>query len=291
MVAETYNPETLQLRCMEIWGGNGEFWNSISVPGIDATAYCHPFEDDHAGGDILYVSICGAGNIARFVVADVSGHGEQVSAMAASLRKKMRRFIGTADQSRFAVALNHEFKEMAAGGQFATAILGTYYAPTDHLILCNAGHPPPLWYRADRDTWTILEEGRPDVVPIRSGAQAGIADLPLGVIEPTSYRQFAVPLSKGDMVVLYTDSLSEAPRPRGGILESEGLRDVAGSLPGLRPERFTRDFLDAIDRATGGATINDDITLLVLHHNASDPPKLSLNDRVRIFGRMIGLGA
>ncbi|MCP4593424.1 MAG: SpoIIE family protein phosphatase, partial [bacterium] len=131
--------------------------DAVSVPGIDAWVYSRPVGGQSSGGDIHYVSTCGGGKIARFAVADVSGHGVAVSELATQLRKLMRAHINTVDQTRFIRVLNRAFTALASDGKFATALLATYFAPTAHLITCNAGHPPPLWYRSADQTWRSLE--------------------------------------------------------------------------------------------------------------------------------------
>ena len=75
----------------------------------------------------------------------------------------------------------------------------SYFAPTDHLIVCNAGHPRPIWYDASEKSWRFLDH----TVKETSDAPN---NLPLGLIDPTKYVQFAVKLSPDDLVVAYTDS-------------------------------------------------------------------------------------
>ena len=273
-----------EMACMEIWGGNRAITDAISAPGIDAWVYSRPYGGGEGGGDVHYVSMCAAGKIARFVVADVSGHGESVSAFALSLRKLMRKHINTPDQTRFARALNDDLTRGAEGGMFATAVLASYFAPTDHLILCNAGHPRPLWWRAEAREWRILTHD------IEEAAESA-ANLPLGIIEPTEYHQFGIPLGVGDRVLLYTDSLVEARAPGGRMLGEIGLlalaREVAdagndSTLVERLVERV-RLFADDVD-------FNDDVTAMLLCHNGADPPRQTIGEKIRVLGKMMGIG-
>lgn len=270
------------LQCMEIWGGNQAIANALSVPGMDAWVYSEPVGGQRAGGDIHYISTCGGGKIARFAVADVSGHGEAVSALSAELRKLMRRHINTLDQSRFIRALNQAFSDLASGGRFATALLTTYFAPTDHLIVCNAGHPPPLWYRAGRRTWTPLVQTSTECVD-------RLANLPLGVVHPTAYYQFAVPLERGDLVLIYTDALPESQAPGGQRLGPDGLLELVRGLAVDDPARFFDRLLDGLSAYRGGAPADDDATLILLHHNAADRPRQSVGEMLRVMGKMLHL--
>jgi len=277
------------LSCMEIWGGSDPVHQAISVPGIDAYVRSEPHDGGVAGGDIHYLSLCGAGNISRYVIADVSGHGEAVGRIAGSLRKLMRKHINRIDQSRFAMALNEEFSQLSGQGQFATAILLTYFAPTDELIICNAGHPRPLWYQASLNRWTLLHETVSDERE-QAARDRVMHDLPLGVIEPTDYHQFVVALEPGDLVVVYTDALIESADAEGSQLGEQGLIELVRSIGPESPERLCNDLLCRVGAIRDSVDPGDDQTVMVLHHNATNPPSQSIGDRLRVLGRMMGLG-
>jgi serine phosphatase RsbU (regulator of sigma subunit) len=233
--------------------------------------------------------MCVAGAITRFALADVSGHGASAGELADTLRRLMRKHINTPDQTRLARALNGEFSALEASGRFATALLGTYFAPTDHFIVCNAGHPRPLWWRAYEEEWTFLEPGASGVTRPDHGEEVGVADLPLGIIEPTAYRQFAAHLGRGDLIVAYTDGLSEAADASGRQLGEEGLLAVAREFDPSRPELIGPGLLARATAHRGGSPPEDDLTLMVLHHNAAEPPGITFAERVRILGRVLGL--
>jgi len=276
------NAHTMQ--CMEVWGGNTAVDNGVIMPGLDAWVFARPHGDGAGGGDVHYVSSCATGRITRLLVADVAGHGESVSAVGLNLRTLMRRYVNYLDQSRFVAQLNREFNDIAQAGGFATAVAATYWAPTSVLLACNAGHPRPLWYRARKKAWRFLEpldasETEPD---------QSLRNLPLGIVEPTSFMQFGVRLSRGDLVVFYTDSLIEAPGPDGRQLGEQGLLDLVRSLdpadpPALRAELFAR-----LDAWRGGGAPNDDVTVLIFRHNGTKPT-MSFIDRVRANVRFLRL--
>ena len=93
----TIEHRPVELRCMEIWGGSARTEQAVSVPGIDVYVRSQTYKGNDRGGDLYYVSQCGLGNIARFVLADVSGHGAEASGVAAMLARLMRKHINTAD--------------------------------------------------------------------------------------------------------------------------------------------------------------------------------------------------
>ncbi|MBL8764823.1 MAG: serine/threonine-protein phosphatase [Phycisphaerae bacterium] len=287
-------PSGVALACMEIWGGNRAVETALSVPGIDAWILSQPYREADSGGDIHYVSMCAAGRIARFALADVSGHGAGVGPLALGVRALMRRNINTLDQTRLARALNESFKELDPRGRFATALLATYFTPSDHLVLCNAGHPPPLLYRAAARTWEYLTpdsegvSGRGDELP-------GASNLPLGVIDPTEYAQFAVELATGDVAILYTDALLEAaaagPGPKR-LLGTAGLLEIVRGMGAGNASDLGRELVRRVDAHAGVTSPrqrDDDLTVVVLRHNAGEPPRQGLVERIRITARMLGL--
>lgn len=271
------------LQCMEIWGGYQPVRDSVAMPGIDVWVHSQPHADSEGGGDIHYVSMCGAGAIGRFLLADVSGHGADVARIAHDLRRIMRRHINQLGSARMARELNAEFSGLAEAGRFATALIATYFAPTDQLVIANAGHPRPLWYRARRDQWQILHEDDP------ACDQTGPRNLPLGVIADTGYHQFAVTLDPGDRLLLYTDALTEARNPAGRLLGETGLLGLVRALDHGHPEQTAEALVAALGQYRGGHASDDDLTFLFLHHNASHPPRQTFGQRVRTLAKMVGL--
>lgn len=272
------------LQCMEVWGGNVAAENGVSAHGVDAWITSIPYRGEPSGGDIHYVSMCGEGRIARFVLADVAGHGTTVSDLAGTLRSLMRKHIGTPDQARFARSLNRAFGRLSRDGIFATAALATYFAPTNQLIACLAGHPRPLWYHAGSRSWTLLSHES-------SPSDSSVRNLPLGIIHPTEYRQFAVTLELGDLVVLYTDGVTEQGGPGSKKLSDGQLLEMARTVDAADHPTLGSSLLAASDVMLGrrAELRDDDATVLVLHHNGASPPQVSLGHRLRMMGKMLGL--
>lgn len=249
-------PSTEVMQCMEVWGGNQPVDSVVSLSGLDAWVYSQPFGHASGGGDVYYVSSCATGRITRLLVADVSGHGVVVGELAVSLRDLMRRYVNFLDQTRFVAAMNRQFTELAEAGKFATAVVITYFATSRHLSLCNAGHPPPLVYRAATRQWNFLRRNRPDGVIDN--------DLPLGIQDVFDYTEFEVRLGHGDIVLCFTDSLIEARLPDGGLLGAEGLLNVLRKLSVNEPAQMIPDLLKALQLRTGSDGLaNDDVTILL----------------------------
>jgi serine phosphatase RsbU (regulator of sigma subunit) len=212
------------------------------------------------------------------MIADVSGHGQSASATATSLRTLMRKFINQVDQRRAVQFLNHEFSRQETSGRFATAILGTFWGPTNTLTMCNAGHPRPIWYRARTGRWDVL-------VPAAHRAESDDpVDVPLGVIDSTTYRQVEVDLKPGDLVLLYTDSLVEARLPTGKLLGEAGLVEALNRVGIADPQTLIPSLLAEFARLQ--AVINDDLTALLLRPNGLTPP-LTVGERARAIVHIV----
>lgn len=277
-------PAELDLQCMEIWGGSHAVEKRIAMPGLDAWVFSRPYHGEASGGDVHYVSLCGGGIVTRLLVADVSGHGSAVAEFAGSLRELMRQNINSESQVQLVRALNRQFAELAQSRRFATAIVATYLATHACLAVCNAGHPRPLWYRADLGRWELLtpEAGEP---------VTAMANLPLGLDEETPYDQFAIAPGKGDVLLFYTDALIEASDASGRMLGEEGLLEVARGLDMGDPGRVGPALLAGVDRHSGGRASDDDMTLLALHHTAAGPRRLSVAEKLDVYAKVFGMEA
>ena len=212
------------MTCMEVWGGNTRSDSGVIMPGLDAWIYSEPWQHDTAGGDVHYRSSCASGQVVRMLVADVAGHGESVAKTAADLRALMRRYVNDHDQIRFVRSLNREFTAASSDGIFATAVAMTFDSPTNNLLICNAGHPPPLWYQSALKKWTYLV---PD--------EAASANVPWGIVDTVDYEQFAVRLRVGDLVLCYTDSLIETRDADGELIGQAGLLGLIRQLDNPEP--------------------------------------------------------
>jgi len=255
-MAATAQPATHQLSCLEVWGGNQHVSALVELPGLLAWVESAPYQHATGGGDLHYMSACNNGVVARVALADVSGHGPAVSTIAVKLRDLMRQFVNYWDQTELVRGLNDAFPKDDSGLKYASAAILGYYTGSGELLFTNAGHPPPLFYRARTQAWDFLREDSPEV-------KRAIEGLPLGLIPGTAYQQTAVQLEPGDLVVLYTDGLSEALDASGAELGLQGLLQMARQVPPDTPAGAGSQLLAAVRAFRAGAA-NDDETLLVL---------------------------
>jgi serine phosphatase RsbU (regulator of sigma subunit) len=253
--------EVLKIACQEVRGGNHLATYSAELPGLAGWVSCHPLQPSPRGGDVYYMSACSQGVMARVVLADVSGHGEAVSVAAGRLRDALRRHVERWDQSTLIRQLNEIFLKGAERAQFATAFVASFYSNSGELLFTNAGHVPPLWYRAAAREWSFLL----DSTPFRKE----IVNLPLGLIGGTSYTQTAIQLEPGDLLLLYTDGVSEAYDETGAQLGLERLLSIARNLPTDSALAAGKGLLAAVARFRGAAPVADDETVLTLRRHAA----------------------
>jgi len=254
------------LACLELRGGNRAAVYHAELPALNAWVSCRPLQPAMRGGDLYYLSVCSRGSVSRVTLADVAGHGESVSAAAERLRDALREHADHWDQSALIRRLNDDFLKGSADGRFATAFLLSHYAETGELLFTNAGHLPPLWYRARLQEWTFLRDETP--------YSKEIADLPLGIIPGTTYRQTAVQLEPDDLLLLYTDGVSESRDDHGQQLGLDRLLEIAGGLPTGSASAAGEALLAAVARFRRSAPPADDETVVALHrhpHEAKPP--------------------
>jgi sigma-B regulation protein RsbU (phosphoserine phosphatase) len=259
------------MQCMEVWGGNRPMNSGVEIGGLDAWVYSQPYKGDERGGDVYYVSSCATGRITRLLVADVSGHGEGVSATAISLRGLMRKYVNFLDQTQLVQSLNTQFARLSEEGRFATAITMTFFGPTRHLTLCNAGHPPPMLYRSREKRWDVLQPGEAE------------ANYPWGIVDQCDYDQLQLPLDVDDLLLCYTDALPEARTDGGEFLGTENLLRIVATLDASAPAALISSLLEAINRE--GYKTADDVTALLLRPSGIAPQR-NLLEPFRIIGRM-----
>jgi len=251
-----------RLACFELWGGNSLVAHPIELPGLLGWVSSTPFGEAASGGDVHYLSVCSRGETSRIALADVAGHGESASAVADRLRQVLRHHTDNWDQSALMRELNEAFQQDAQGVELATAVVLGFYCGTGELLFTNAGHPPVLWRHAQSGLWEWLEERTPYAKDVEG--------LPLGLIIGTDYTQTAVELKRDDLLLLYTDGITESRNPNGDELGLEGLLELVRSLPvdpKQEPAVFGSDLVEKLRQFRGSAPRRDDETFMLIQRS------------------------
>jgi phosphoserine phosphatase RsbU/P len=247
------------LTCREVWASNRNVAHTVELPGLQGWMYSAPLELGHDGGDVHCLSACDYGVLSRVVVADVSGHGQSIAAVASDLLRLVRDHMNRLEQSTLLMELSASLSTVKTnkGAAYATAVVVGFDSTCGDLTVTNAGHPPPLWYRAAQHEWKLLQ--KPD-----SSAPGPPVGLPIGLQFPTSYEDVVVAFGPDDLLICYTDGLSDATDDEGVTLGVDGLLELARGLPIESPMAAGATLLGLVDAFRHGAPASDDETLVVL---------------------------
>jgi sigma-B regulation protein RsbU (phosphoserine phosphatase) len=264
---------------MEVWGGSQIASSGVELAGLDVWIYSKPFGQAQRGGDVYYVSSCASGRISRLLLADVSGHGKSVASTAADLRTLMRRFVNRLDQKEFVRLLNQQFTTLSRQGTFSTAVVTTFFAPSRRLLICNAGHPRPLLFRALDGRWSFLgQQDNPE--------RKGPCNIPFGIFQLADYEHLDIELDPGDCLLSYTDALIESCDSDGEMLGEEGLLRIVNLLGDIPVEELIATLLPEIAQRFPDNLSADDVTLMVIRANGRSL-HFSFREQLDAIGRFL----
>jgi sigma-B regulation protein RsbU (phosphoserine phosphatase) len=202
---------------------------------------------DLVGGDYYdYVRIA-EGHLG-IVVADVSGKGIPAALIMASFRASLIAEIRNNYSIRTIMAkVNRLLWESVEIDRFVTAIYGVLDLHARRFTYVNAGHNPALLYRAATGKFDQLDATGPL----------------LGTFEATTYKERHTEIHPGDVLVLYTDGVTEAMSPTGELFGLERLQEIVRERAGEGAGSVKRGILEAVRRFQEGHKA-DDLTLVVL---------------------------
>jgi sigma-B regulation protein RsbU (phosphoserine phosphatase) len=246
-----------RLEHAETWSGNDRTAVIVEMPGLAAWVHSVPSGTGAGGGDVHYVSVCPNGIVSRIALADVSGHGQAVVLLGEKLRELMLRYLPALEQVGLMRDLNRAVQKELDGVHYATMVAAGWHGPRGLLVLTNAGHPPPCRYRAARNEWSWIEGKRAS----ERGRTAGV---PLGLLADSAYGRAVLKPEVGDLVLLYTDGVSEATNEAGKELGRDGLMTIAQSIDTSSAEAFGGQLVSELALFRGRAQPTDDETVIVL---------------------------
>jgi predicted ester cyclase len=183
-----------------------------------------------------------------FVVGDVSGKGPAAALLAAEIQGVLATHSYSADAPTNAVArVNQVLTRRPIESRFATLAYGVLELG-GRLTFCNAGHNPPVLLRGS--TCRRLELG----------------GRILGAFEHATFEEEVVQLDPGDVLVVFSDGVTEALNARDEEFGDERLLACVRANRGLTPSALLERLLEVLRDFTQGAAQNDDRTLLVMQY-------------------------
>jgi sigma-B regulation protein RsbU (phosphoserine phosphatase) len=214
------------------------------LPGIDlaGTTITH----DEVGGD-YYDFIPVSESRLGIAIADVSGKGIPAALIMAGFRMSLLAEV----RNEFAIRavmrkVNSLLHESTDRGKFVTAFYGLLDHKNRVLTFSNAGHNPPILFR---------REGK-----IQYLSEGGVA---LGVLADATYEERPIALRPGDVLLFYTDGVSEAESPSGEHFGVQRIERLVESMHEQDAASIMRGLIARVQEWSAGGQ-SDDLTLVVL---------------------------
>lgn len=217
------------------------------VPGLELAAFSRPA--DIVGGDYFdfFRFRDGAHGLA---IGDVAGKGMSASLLMASLQASLHTLAPDYDSPADVVRrLNLLFCHSIHLTKFVTLFVARIDPQTGQLTYCNAGHNPPLLLRA-------ASNGRG---PLSTLQPTGAA---IGLVEEFEFGVETVGLAPGDVLLLYTDGVTEAINPQAEEFGQERLVELVRQGSDWSAQSLVRAVRQGLQEFTGGQPLADDTTIV-----------------------------
>ncbi|RKY85134.1 hypothetical protein DRQ09_07700 [candidate division KSB1 bacterium] len=214
-------------------------------PGFDIFAV--NISSKQVGGDYFDIIRLDKNRLA-IAIADVSGKSVPaallMSNLQASLRALARAEISISDMiSR----INNMIFENTSPDKFITFFYGVIDGTTRKMKYCNAGHNPPFLVRKD-DSHLLLDKG----------------GLILGIMENLSYEEEEVRLFQGDVMLLYTDGVSEAMNVNDEEFGEQRIEEILKKNRNLSSDKLISKIISAVKEHCKNVPQSDDITMIAI---------------------------
>lgn len=215
------------------------------IDGLDYAGHCRPARG--IGGDYYDFLALPEGRLG-IAIGDVSGKGIPAALLMATLQASLRgRLIAApSDLASLMVSLNRQIFETSAHNRYATFFFAVFEPESRRLRYVNAGHNAPA----------VLRAGAP---PIRLSGGGPV----IGLLADASYREECVQLAPGDLVVAFTDGISEAMNAADEEWTEDRLIAAAITASTQSPRDLIATLVAGADAHAAGAPQFDDMTLVV----------------------------
>jgi serine phosphatase RsbU (regulator of sigma subunit) len=199
------------------------------------------------GGDYYDFLDFGPGSIG-FVLADISGKGIHAALLMASLQANLRSqyALARSDLASLLESVDRLFFESTASNHFATMFFGRYEDASRRLVYANCGHNPPLLARADGHVDWL--EPTTSVLGLFDVWRCQVADVEIG---------------PGDMLLLYTDGVTEALSDGGEEFGESRLIEVVERHRDLEPGPLLTAIVTSVQQFSGTEQ-EDDVTMVAI---------------------------
>lgn len=185
-------------------------------------------------------------------LGDVSGKGTAAALLMSSLHAAIHGQVAAQTPlDRTVTSINEYLAENTPANRFVTLFIGELEPETGYLKFINAGHNPPIIGRADGTIEQLSSGG-----------------LPLGIMPFAEYEIGHAQIDPGDVLVVYSDGVTEANNINEDEFGIERLQNVIKTHVAQSASRIRDRVEAALSDFTGTASPNDDITLVIVKKNA-----------------------
>ncbi len=216
-----------------------------AVPGLDYAGHCRPAQG--VGGD-YYDFVEVPGGAFGIAIGDISGKGIPAALLMASLQASLRgqAITGPTDLAALMNNMNRLIFDTSPSNRYATFFYGQYNPQSRIFTYVNGGHNAPM----------VCRNG--DVIRLEDGGP------PVGLFSAASYSQSTVELHPGDVLVGFTDGISEAMNHADDEFGEERMIPVIEEGRTLSANVIIDRLFVAADVFADGAPQHDDMTAIVV---------------------------
>jgi serine phosphatase RsbU (regulator of sigma subunit) len=216
------------------------------LPGVDCAARSRPAQQ--VGGDFYDVIPLSGGRVG-LVMADVSDKGLSAALYMALARSLIRAEAGHRTSPRQVLLSTHSLLlAMTQANMFVTVFYGVLHAAQRSLRYARAGHDYPLLFN-------------PHTGECRALTGRGVV---LGCVERVNLEEVNVDLHPGELLVLYTDGITDANSIAGEFFGTERLRETVCAAGELSAQSVCDSVFERVDHFQAGAVQYDDMALLAV---------------------------
>lgn len=254
------------LQCMDVWGGNISRNTYLQRPGLDVWVWSDPkSRPANGGGDLHLLSSCASGRITRFLLADICSLGSQFHQICGNFRDLLKRHLNSIQQAKAVREMSRQLDSASAEGGFASTLIGTYFATTRTLSLCNAGHPQPLLYRAGEKKWSVIRPTSSENMysPPTKAFDLRLGDTPDGVMAEDEYQNFETKLDFGDLFFSYSNSLTECRGSNGRTIGVTGIQRRLAALHADSPASLAQQLVEQLRDESSDNLQEEDATIII----------------------------
>jgi phosphoserine phosphatase RsbU/P len=227
----------------------------VAMPGVSVSALCVPARE--VGGDYYDFFPLGDDRLA-ILIADVSGKGTSAALYMAELKGLMLSLSQTCPSPReLMLTANQIISHHLDSRSFITMAYGIVDLAARTLVYARAGHTPLIYRRDGADGDPSVEILTPD------GLVLGLR-VDRGEMFERLLTEVTLPLSRGDLLLLFTDGISEAMDAESNLFGEERLARLVGEHGHLPTDELRERILREIDAFVAGAPQHDDMTMILM---------------------------